>query len=266
MFEPLNKGHAISEVVFFLEFENLSTSVMDVILPAHARLADILPRNDPTPGMVFQQSAGGFEMNQVFGAEWKHFLPNGSMDWVARVTPHSISVHCLDYSNWREVWPKAYRILSELFRDTSSFTLPTTNIGLRYIDRFDFKGAVSAYDARELIRENSAHVAGRVLTSGTRWHNYTGWYENSEVLQRDILQQLNIDAVEMMDTKLPVVSITHASLLRASGPGQLDGFRHFVDMENSPLAVFMDVAHKNNHTVLREVLTDHMLARIGLRA
>ncbi|MEO1989608.1 MAG: TIGR04255 family protein [Martelella sp.] len=264
MFEPLNKGHAISEATFFFEFENIPETALNLMLEAYQHVADILPRNDPMPGMIFEQSSAGFSMNQVPGAEWKHFRPDGSPDWLARITPNSVSVHCMEYSGWTLVWPIAYRILANIFQSCEDQTLPLINLGLRYVDRFDFKGNVADYDANLLIRPNSPYIASQVRDHGTRWHNYTGWFEPSEKLRMDLLQQLNVDAVEQGPTKLPIVSITHASLLRSQYPGQLDSFRRLTHISESSVATLMDIAHDNNHKLLRKVLTDDMLTRIGL--
>lgn len=264
MFEPLNKGHAISEATFFFEFDNIPAAALTSMLEAYPHVADILPRNDPMPGMVFEQSSAGFSMNQVPGAEWKHFRPDGNPDWLARITPNSVSVHCMEYTRWTEVWPRVYGILAHIFRACDDQFLPLLNVGLRYVDRFDFKGSAAQYDANQLVRRNSPHVAQQVLARGFRWHNYTGWFERSEKLGLDVLQQLNIDAIEQVGTKLPIVSITHASLLRGQGFGDLDSFRRFTHMDNSQIAQFMSIAHDNNHKLLREVLTDDMLKRIGL--
>uniref|UniRef100_A0A7C1T8F5 TIGR04255 family protein n=1 Tax=Agrobacterium albertimagni TaxID=147266 RepID=A0A7C1T8F5_9HYPH len=264
MFEPLNKGHAISEAIFFFEFDNIPAAVLTLMLDAYPKVATDLPRNDPMPGMFFEQSSAGFSMNQVPGAEWKHFKPDGNPDWLARITPNSVSVHCMEYSRWTEVWPKAYRILAEIFQPCEQHLLPLMNVGLRYVDRFDFTNDPALYDARLLIRAGSPHIAPQVLDCGARWHSYTGWFEFSKELGMEVLQQLNVDAVEQIGTKLPIVSITHASLLRGQAPGQLDNFRRFTHMSDSMIARLMSVAHSNNQRLLREVLTDDMLNGIGL--
>jgi uncharacterized protein (TIGR04255 family) len=264
MFEPLNKGHAISEAIFFFEFENIPATALKAMLKSHEHVAEILPRNEEMPGMVFEQSSAGFSMNQVPGAEWKHVKPDGDLDWLARLTTNSVSVHCVDYSRWTEVWPIAYGILKPIFRACDEQPLSLANVGLRYIDRFDFNGDPADYDISMLIRPDNPHIARQVLRGGTRWHNYTGWFEPSEDLKMPVLQQLNVDAVEQPPKNLPIVSITHASLLRRQHPGQLDDYRRFPHIHDSPVARLMELAHGNNQKLLREVLTDNMLQRIGL--
>ncbi|MEY9720717.1 uncharacterized protein (TIGR04255 family) [Sinorhizobium fredii] len=264
MFEPLNKSHAISETVFYFEFPNIQTTTLNAMLAAYPKVKDYFPRNDQMPGMVFEQSGSGFSINQVPGAEWKHFKPDGNPDWIARITPNSVSVHCLEYTRWTEVWPKAFEILSHIFSGTAKHVIPLMNVGLRYVDQFNFSGDVKKYSALDLIRKDSPHVAAKILQDGTKWHNYTGWFERSEPLGREVLQQLNIDAIEQADTNLPIVSITHASLLRASSAGELENFRRLDDINTSDVAKFMEIAHANNHQVLREILTDNILQRINL--
>ena len=264
MFEPMNKGHAISEAVFSFEFENLPTATLNTMLGAHSKIAEFLPRKDPMPGMMFEQSSGGFSMSQVPGEEWKHFKADGNPDWTVRISPNSVSVHCMEYTRWTEIWPQAFEILSHIFGAVDDKTVHVLNIGLRYVDRFDFKGGVDSYDVGELIREKTPHVAEKVLADGTRWHSYTGWFEKSDTLDREVLQQLNVDAVIQIETNLPVVSITHTSQLRATIPDEIDSYRHFTHIADSPIAIFMAVAHDNNHRLLRELLTDNMLDVISL--
>lgn len=264
MFEPLNEGHAISEVTFIFEFEQLSTATLHSMLNAYPSVAEVLPSKQDMPGMIVEQSSAGIKMNQVPGAEWAHYRADGKKDWLARVTRNAVTVHCNHYSGWSDVWEKAYTLLSAIFEQTKGQFVPVANIGLQYIDRFDFKGSRTEYDSRHLVREDSVHFARQILDRGTRWHNYSGWFEYSKELDREILQQLNIDAIEQDGTALPIVSLTHTSLLRAKAPGDLDKYRHFTHLTESPIARFMQIAHDNNHSVLREVLTPDILARIGV--
>ncbi|MGP4691597.1 TIGR04255 family protein [Agrobacterium cavarae] len=264
MFEPMNKGHAISEATFFFEFDNIPTPILNAMLATHNAVADLLPRNDPAFGMMFEQSSAGFSMNQIPGAEWKHFSPDGNASWIARIMQNTVSVHCLQYNRWSEVWPKAFRILAAIFSAAKGQPLPLSNVGLRYVDRFDFKGDVRNYTLQSLIRRDSPHVADRVLNAGPRWHNYTGWFDTSDELRTEILQQLNIDAIVQMGTNLPIVSVTHASVVRGENPAELDKYRDFTHISESPVAKLMATARNNNHKLLRELLTDDMLKRIDL--
>nr|WP_313014712.1 TIGR04255 family protein [Brucella intermedia] len=264
MFEPLNNGHAISEVSFFFEFAEIEDSDIKSMLSVYPSVRHLLPANRPASGMIFSATPdGGFSMSQAAGAEWLHFKEDGNPDWIARITGNAVSVHCTVYEGWAATWERAFYILARIFEGILN-PRPILNIGLRYVDQFDYKGNVDNYRALDLFRADTPHIARRVMEGGPRWHNYTGWFTPSEVLRRDTLQQLNIDAILHADKKFPIVTISHATLLRASGPGELDKFVDFSHINESWLGRFMNIAHENNHLLLQELLTDDILKGIGL--
>lgn len=264
MFQPMNKGHAIFEVVFFFEFSQMPIDVLTPMLASYDNLAGSLPKIDQMPSMLFNQSGNGFEMIQFPGVEWKNIRADGTPDWVVQFVPNAISVHCLEFTRWDDVWPRVYGILSTIFANASPAVSFLTAVGLRYVDRFDFNGNVADYNVRGLIRNGSPHISENVKDHGPRWHNYTGWFEEFSEIGTEALQQLNIDAVEQLDPKLQIISITHNASVRKQYSGELDKYLEFTHIENSPIATFMNAAHNSNHKLLRELLTDDMLERIGL--
>lgn len=264
MFEPLNNGHAISEVSFFFEFVGMDESDIKSMMSVYPNVKDVLPGNRPSSGMMFSTSPdGSFSMNQAVGAEWMRFKTDGNPEWIARINLNAVSLHCTEYEGWQPTWTRAFEVLKEIFGGLTR-SVPLLNIGLKYVDQFDYKGDVNKYSALELIKAETPHVAPALLQSGMRWHNYSGWFSFNKSIDREILQQLNIDAVQHVDTNEPVITISHSTLLRGTGPGDLDRFFDFSHINNGLLGKFMNVAHEANHSLLHDLIRDDILQRIGM--
>lgn len=264
MFEPHNDGHAISEAVFSVEFKPLPSNVLQKMLDNYPALSSLLPSKQEISGMRFEQSGSGFSFEQVPGAEWKKFGPDGKHDWIVRITPNSVSVHCLNYDRWNEVWGRSKFLLGTLFAALDDYRADVLSVGLRYIDQFEFRGNIENYNPQDLFVENCAYVPKSILTKGTRWHAYSGWFEDDAQLEYEVLHQLNIDAVEMLPGSSPVITINHAALIQSGPAGRLEKFAHLSQITDGPLDSFMNKAHDRNKEIVRDILSQEMMVRIGL--
>ncbi len=264
MFEPHNDGHAISEVVFSVEFDNLPATLLQKMLDTYPALLSELPSKQELSGMRFEQSGNGFSFAPMPGAEWKHFKANGNPDWIAHITPNSVSVHCLDYSDWASVWGKSRFILGTIFSALEGQNSYVMAVSLRYIDQFEYRGEKKKYNPAELFADDCIYVPESVLNKGARWHAYSGWFEADIPLSNEVLHQLNIDAVEPGPSSNPIITINHAAAIRSGMNGSLENYAQLSQIKEGLLDSFMNYAHDRNKDLVRGILSEKMISRIGL--
>ena len=266
VFEPASGSHALLETVFFAQFspevdvQQLGEQLADVM--------EFLPQKSPIQGFKIMVGTGGTETNAVItgGWEFSRVGPDGSVEWVFRVTPEGLSVHCLAYTRWDEVWAKASDILFKALGKVPS-GVGLAGIGMKVIDRFRFTGdTLGTYDLLQLARRPNQFIADRAFSAGHRWHCHTGWFDavagdDSPLASIEVLNQLNIDAapqIEPAGEKL-FVMIDHNQVARSpSGPLVLAAGS---DVWVSEL---MRQLHDANKKVLADIVTDEMARRINL--
>lgn len=266
VFEPANGSHALLETVFFAQFspevdvQQLGEQLEDV--------AEFLPVKIPIQGFKIIVGTSGPEANAVIASGWEfsRVAPDGSVEWVFRVTPEGLSVHCLAYTRWDEVWARASEILFKVLGKVPS-DVGLTGIGMKVIDRFRFVGHnLETYDLLRLAKRPNQLIADRAFSAGHRWHCHTGWFDmvasgEGPLAPLEVLNQLNIDAGPQMEPageKL-FVMIDHNQVARnQAGPLVLG--------EGSDVWVseLMRQLHEANKKVLADIVTDEMARRINL--
>lgn len=188
------------------------------------------------------------------------------MDTVLSVDNNNIAIFCYKYTCWDEIWKRQKLFLQKAFSKVGNLAF-MTGIGMKWTDQFIYEGDPAAYDARKLLNEHSDSINPRTFKSGTRWHCHTGWFDTAICKQREILNQLNLNAgpVNIQGNMRVAVTIDHTQILRASkavdelaayAPGTASGF--------AALCGLMDALHDGNKRTLRDLLTESSLQSIAL--
>ncbi|MCT7953249.1 TIGR04255 family protein [Ancylothrix sp. C2] len=273
-FEPIYKAHAIVEMVLFFEFlPNFSASI-ERLLPLRSELTDDFPSSNLIEVVEYTISAQGLEPPQptttplkIGGIELRRFKPDGSLEWLIRVTPKSISIHCLEYTRWRFVWEKVNGYVGKIAEKLAGTEVSIASIGLKYVDQFVFHGELNDYDASLLLRRESSLLHSRAFTSKAQWHCHTGWFEEAPGLGQ-ILSQMNIDsAISNVDgVSRNIVMIDHTFTRRTQIEGDLMLYilpEKIGEEARSKLAEWMHDASKK---LFNDLLTDSVRNRINLYA
>lgn len=273
IFEPACGSHALLETVFFAQFApEIESGALDQLGEKLERSLEFLPKKTEMKGVkivIADQQPESASASLVNGWEFSRVAPDGNVEWVLRFNAEGLSVHCLAYTRWDEVWPQAESLLLAALEAVPSGT-GLVGIGLKVIDRFEFVGsALEAYNLEALLRRPNAHVADSVFSAGHRWHCHIGWFDplsdasKGELENGEVLNQLNVDGAPQVGPagQKIFVTIDHNQVTRNSQkPIEIDPSKH------DWLGLFMHSLHGNNKRKLYDLLVDDMCRRINLSA
>lgn len=271
-FEPSKGSHALIETVFFVQFSpEIEVEAFTRIDAGSADIVAQLPRKTEMKRfqLLLTPDGGQAATDMLGGLEFARIAPNGEVSWLLRLSPDSLSVHCLDYTRWDEVWTEARNLLLMALGKVPS-GVGIAGVGLKNVDRFSYAGDMTAYRIEELFRHPSRYIAGVVYEAGQRWHCHTGWFASlddvgDEILkQHEVLNQLNLSSGQEVNPTgaNTFVNIDHNMLVRSNQVGELgisSGRHDWLDNLMSRL-------HFDNKKVLADILTDEVGRRINLAA
>jgi uncharacterized protein (TIGR04255 family) len=264
-FEPINKEHAIVEVVFFFEFAQGLDDQMDRLIPLRKELSDIFPSNDFIE--VFEMSINGEEKTsntktKIGGIELRRFKENGNLDWMIRISTNFVSIHCMEYAGWEDVWNKINSYAGKILEKLAGSNVNISAIGLKYVDQFIFHGNTDEYDISHLFKENNSLINPRAFNSSGQWHCHSGWFENTEELG-SILSQMNIDSL-VQSPETIVIVIDNTLIRRADTIDGLGAYRVPNQSGANVRSILANCMHDINKHLLGELLVDVIQQRINL--
>jgi uncharacterized protein (TIGR04255 family) len=209
----------------------------------------------PMGGTNATPTVGGFNLTKA--------KADGSVARVLRVMSNVLSVHFLEYSSWKETKPQAISYVTRCLEKLAVLDRnPAIAILLRYIDRFTFDGAPQDAKANTLFRSDTKFVASRILDSGYQWHSNSGWFEPL-VGASLVLNQLNV-ASAMTQTTVSVV-VDHNSVYSIPKPYGSVAELTQGNGDQLSLEAVLDLQHRANADLLKNLLNQEMLDTIGLK-
>jgi uncharacterized protein (TIGR04255 family) len=270
-FRPINKAHAIVEVVWYIQFSGeFSKGALNKFLTLKGPLADDLPKFSEIQKFSFAITPqGAAAQHELGGLEFQRIKKDGSLGWMLRIQDNSISTHCLDYSTWTQSWQDASKYLHLALSNIEGPDLPVSLVGLKYIDRFLYEGPADQLDMSKLLQGNSELLFPKAFRAGPLWHCHTGWFETVAGCNSDCLNQLNIDAAytTIAGERKHTTTIDHNALVRFSqGEDKLQAIVGDSPNDTSQLNTIMNALHDGNKKVLANLLTAEMSERIFLKA
>lgn len=265
-YEPINQAHAISEMVVYIEFiSDFDASRVELFRSLKDKLSVDLPKYAEIEEHLIPvgKNAEHSPLKRIVGIEMSHILSNGKPSWVLKTLPRSISIHCLDYTRWNEVWEKAYALILKVFSEADINENSISGFGLKYVDRFILK-TNEQYFASELFNKESNLLHEKAFLSGDRWHCHIGWFENIPDGELQGLNQLNIDVgyADVDSTKKHLSTIDHSITVR-----KIDD-DNFISLEKGTdrvdICSVYNKLHESNKLILSELLVDSMRKSISL--
>lgn len=263
-FRPKSGEHAIVEVVFGIQLSRpWQPHEIEKLVNAHDRWREGLPRlarhqvhqvfiGDGPPPTLPAPPTGGVSFERI--------KPDGDLAWRLRCEDRSISVNCLDYTRWREVWEEAHGYIRAVCDVAVAKDNAVHGIVLQYIDIFEHEGDPDSYDIAELIREGSDYVPRSIWNKGPFWHLHQGWFRHDELpAPGRLLEKIHLDALTD-DAQNPLVKMD--TLLRLDFAADRPVTKLIGD-EGDAQELF-DNLHDINKDIMRRYLTDDVLQRIGL--
>ena len=278
-FAPINKNHAIAEVVFFFNFNaRFADSTISLLDNVADKLKDQLPSYSPIQAME-QQVKFETHNNQPIvtntvrkaGFELKKFNPSGQIDWVLALNDETISVNCLDYTRWEDVWGKTKSFLIEIFNIVSSQNnLNLVNFGFKCVDKFSFHGIPSEYDLSNLFKAESDFLPNQIFKATETWHCNSGWFDDSfNNLEQDnkfkVLNHFNLDSSRIQSNlnnmDQIVITIDHTQVV-VFEKGIIE--QELLDLNGNISNVFNKM-HEMNKLALLNILNSNIAKQINLK-
>jgi len=257
--KPLNKEHAVQEVIFSLQLsEKITPASVQKLIELKEILKNDLPKQEELRLLSFQfstsQPVSDFPLKTpedvLAGIILKHTNENEIPDWTVRAEQNMIIVNCLDYKGWEKNWPKALTYLETLAEQVINEN-PIKAINLQYTNIFE-SSLKENYNLNEIFSETSPYLTENIKKGGHLWHLFQGWLEDDAILKSKCLNNLNL-ATSIKNQEL----ITTVTILRqAQIEDPLQGL--------SKLDFIMNQLHIDLKKVLTTVLASKMAERIGL--
>lgn len=263
-FSPINGAHAIVEMALFVNFTPaFSLNTIKKLVLLEDDLKNYLPKANHVEKFDFKIENDQLtnSSNKVLGGiELQRINEDGSIGWILRVSESSISVHCLNYTQWASVFDEAFGYLKAAFKRLEGGDSLISSVGLMYVDRFVHNKDPSTSNLSELFQEESDWVFKHAFNSKNKlWHNHIGWYEDLD--EMSCLNQLKTSAsyVNINNNQKLVVTVDHNAIIS----GESNDFKEDGD-SCKKLEEIMNKLHGMNKKVLGMLLTEEVSARINL--
>jgi len=251
---PFTEAHAIARLDFALIFQsNLSDeqrAQLALELQKHLdqfeRMAEDDSGEDDEPVTAFERKGEGDEVTEV-------------------VHIHGNYAHVVwsDYRGWSFSRDGAIDYLRPVLQWVRDGRLVLTSVGLAYRDVF-FNEEPDTYDAGDVLKIGSPYVAPKVFSSGTKWRHWLAWSDSNLVgasvrAQSTLHIEANLLAVGEDEATIHCTEIAHRQNVRWGHAAVL------TNPSDDDLRNAWDCAHRANHALIQELITDEMLERIGLK-
>ena len=267
---PFAGEHSIQEADVSVQFQvplvpHLVNLVQEGVLEAHE---EAFPRTREVHGgeiHIDMNDASGTSSMQatgLVGFELSRPRSDGTPARILRLSRDALQVRVLEYTKWHEVVTASVSYVRAAVARIPLSNVPVAAFGLRYVDRFTFDGALEQASPGLLFREGASYLPPVCFESGPLWHCNLGWFEDRSEQER-VLNQLNVASAVIDD--VPTVTIDHSATWHLREPRQSDDSLFGEgDAARTPLKQALDALHEGNKGVIRAVLLDEMLKRIGL--
>ena len=264
-FSPINGVHAIVEMAIFVNFSpEFSSSTINKLVFLKDDLKEFFPKVNNVEKMDFTIDGTHTSADKhLVGIELQKINLDGNIDWMLRTSENSISVHCLNYTQWDIVFADAIKYLKATFKYLEGSENFISNIGLMYIDRFICDKTPESSNLSELFNKDTDLVfKGAFGSENKLWHSHTGWYEKLDDMP--CLNQLKTSAsyANIKNSKKLVVTVDHSAIIT----GKNDTFVDYSEVNGScqKLEGILGKLHDMNKRVLAELLTEQMSTQIKL--
>lgn len=212
-FEPIHEAHAIEQVLFALQF---AKPVDDATF---AKVRDEANKfKDGLPGRADIQSfalsigapvpAGAISSGPPAGIVFNKSRPDGTIENELRLDRSSVTFRTTSYTRWDAIWAVArsyFDAIIPIYVEKADIL----GIGLNFVDRFPWVGAITECRPRLLLREASKYLCPHLFDTQDLWHSHTGAFLRIDNATKRLLN-INAECVDEIrpDGLRRVVAIT----------------------------------------------------------
>ena len=273
-FEPANSQHSIEDFFLGIRFarqlsEGTYTRVLIAArqlaavenLPAENQQASFLLTLDPVAGMQHGQTA-------PFGTFFQRFNASGGVEEELRVERNFIGYRTSRYDRWSDITSKLETLLLPLAKVYVSEVPLLDSAFLQYVDRFTASGQ-TAVNWSELFRSPTPWVVSGMIPTLTGWHSHCGRFEPlSDTQGARRLVNVNVDVGEPLirpgaptTNSLAILTLCTDQFAKPGvAPKVIDSSMFPSDMRSR-----FDAMHDRAKEILKELLSDDYIVRIGMK-
>jgi hypothetical protein len=261
-----SNGNALQRVVFIVQFaKEFTESEFQRFDKEYKEWREDLPRRSVANAVLFQPAANQvtYDEQKVISLSYESLMKDGRVEFGLRFEEGRILFLVGNYTNWKEIWPRAKRHLEQALALVSSSN-SIISFAAEYSDLFRASGSYLAFDANEVFRSGSDFIPPHIFKRKENFHFYTGFFETvNGPAQHRVLTRINTDLRDNQDEMardLSIVLFHQLAPYREPWAAETGLPREVLDrgLEN-----FVDL-HEIDKAVLKEVLNDNMSRKIGL--
>lgn len=269
---PIRGSNAIDEVAFAVHFKNeFSEDVASQMKGLESELSEALPNfevlnilkmhldNSHKPTAPVTRPSGVMLSKKSQNEE-----ASGRLEWMLRVEENRIVAACSEYTSWNEVWGRAREFLLASIGKVNLDANPIVEIVFQCVDRFFYDGSPDEFKLDQAFNLDSDYLTGFVIKNKPpAWHIHQGWYEDSQLENARLLNNLNINAHGKRSEEGRQYEVTISHLVKAQG-AVIDKESPLHDKSDGHLDRMMAESHGINREILKSLLTTSLLNKVGL--
>lgn len=245
----------VSLTTFSAVLAELESIRQTLVLPAAMAIQTLefaIGPNGPTPASSGPSPVG-----------FQRFLPTGEVAESLMCDPNSIIYVSHDYTAWTEVEPKLLSIFDRLLKHYSREIPAVREVKLQYLN--EFRGGTIRSDVGSVVRPGSRWIPAFADGQTEPWHSHVGLFLSQSGNRRDLVN-VNADLKhqrfggELSERDHLQILILTAAFYNVIGKPPL------VLTPTTTMSVLhtvLDELHTLEKTVLREVITDEYLTKMG---
>ena len=276
-FRPVNPRNAVLEAVVFLHFNRpVFAPEAAAVRALHPRLAHDLPRLDEV--QVATIAFGPGPPSAPLGApiSMAAFKKDANLETRVFLNGALLAVNFLLYTQWDELWPKAagwIRMVLAALRETGGGDgippLQVAIVGHQMINVFIWEGANDGVTVKDLFAEKPVRLADAAWeVTGQAWFamHSTNQPLDAKGKQSALVDSLSFDLAEERGVgwRLRLEQTLEARFAQPVGTETLAE----AGPEGGPTLVdaLLDRIHNKTRCLMRSILRQDMLRRIGMEA
>ena len=266
IFSPVNDDHAIERVVFGISFDRAfeAEEIAAIRQQHHLWLEDLPAVREPPSFVILADAEQKLQAIPAPTIEFAFVRPDGSAVWSLRFIGPEAMVECTRYTRWDKIWSAAFKHLERVLAltEVAGGARVVRKATLVVQDAFVTDEGVG--DVSEVVSPTPM-LPSQIFNVGPEWHVHTGHFEPCNDGSR-VLSNLNVDAVLQRFEKEDGPERHRISMLHVliadrseSEPDEQDAIIHWLKQK-------MDEFHASNKKMLGHILSDKIIARIGLQS
>lgn len=195
------------------------------------------------------------------GRELSEFGRDGKKLWSGRFFENSVQITCHEYSGWRDVWQSVEKKLPILLNCVDQ-KKEVISIDFAVVDEFATQISEMDLTPSVVLKNDSKYISPKMLEiTDSRWDLQQGWFEPLDD-HSSRLTRLDCRSVRRNDQY--VTTVQNVLSMRSNGPNRpLSEYLSEKDGENDLARLFREF-HDQNKKILRELIVDGLLRRMGL--